>query len=150
MAEQGTGYLQQNFTIKCISQECDFEITRDGLGLRKLVNALANSKDGGDKDASGFLAGTIHTPTNVLDINRGRVVKGAMLSSMTLRRPDGPKAGTRISDAAYADFLMERGKYQLDRLKGILSMKMQGYGGKLFVISPGTVHKFDGLIHGTE
>ncbi|KAJ7343339.1 hypothetical protein DFH08DRAFT_703050 [Mycena albidolilacea] len=131
MTEQGTGYLQQNFTIKCISQECDFEITRDSLGLRKLVNALANSKDGGDKDASGLLAGTIHTPTNVLDINRGKVVKGAMLSSMTLRRPDGSKAGTRISDAAYADFLMERGKYQLDRLRGILSMKMQGHGGKL-------------------
>ncbi|KAF7353803.1 hypothetical protein MVEN_01065800 [Mycena venus] len=131
MTEEGTGYLQQNFTMKCISQECGFEITRDGLALRKLVNDLARFSPGKKVEASELVAGTVHTPTNVLDLDRGKLVKEVMLSSHTLRRPAGSKPGTCISDVAYANFLMEKGKYKLDRLKGILAMKMKGQGGKL-------------------
>ncbi|KAJ7119045.1 hypothetical protein C8R44DRAFT_625746 [Mycena epipterygia] len=128
MTEDGTGYLQQGFTIPCISEKCSFEITRDTLALRKLAHDLARVDTG---NACDYLAGTVHTPTKALDLVRGRTIKTAMLSSNQLRRPSGSTPKTLISDAAYADFLMEHGKYKLNKLKGILAMKMKGQGGRL-------------------
>ncbi|KAJ7700855.1 hypothetical protein B0H17DRAFT_925014 [Mycena rosella] len=130
MTEAGTGYLQQGFMIQCISEKCSFEITKETLALRKFANDLARQ----DKDQlADFLAGTLHTPTNVTDRARGRTVKAVMLSSYSLRRPPlNPKSPkTLISDAAYADFFMQRAEYKLDRLRGKLSMKMKQQGGRL-------------------
>ncbi|KAJ7491083.1 hypothetical protein FB451DRAFT_1349431 [Mycena latifolia] len=128
MTEAGTGYLQQGFMIQCSREECSFEITKETLALRKFANDLARQDLGRLAD---YLAGTLHTPTNITDRDRGRTVKTAMLSSYLLRRPAGAKPKTVVSDTAYADFLMEKGKYKLDRLRALLAMKMKGQGGKL-------------------
>jgi hypothetical protein len=80
-----------------------------------------------------FFSGTVHTPTKVLDLDRGNTVKTSMLSSILLRRPAGTKPKTVVSDAAYADFLMVQGKYNLNRLRAMVAMTMKGQGGKLSV-----------------
>ncbi|KAJ6606211.1 hypothetical protein DFH09DRAFT_1017165 [Mycena vulgaris] len=128
MTEAGTGYLQQSFAIQCISAECSFEITRETLALRKLANDAARYDKGKPGD---FFAGTLHTPTNVLDRERGRTIKTAMLSAMSTKRPRGSQPKTLVSDAAYADFLMKRGDYKLDRFRSGLSIQMKGQGGRL-------------------
>lgn len=123
MTEEGTGYLQQNFTMKCINQACSFEITRDTLGLRKLANDL--SIPGVGNRASDFLAGTVHTPTNVLNLDHGKLVKESMLSS--------PRRPLSVSNATYAAYLIEMSNYRLDRVKkGELVRRLEGVqGGKL-------------------
>ncbi|KAJ7684433.1 hypothetical protein DFH06DRAFT_1073106 [Mycena polygramma] len=129
MTKSSTGYLQQKFSMKCGRSQCAFQITRDTLALRKFTNDLAKYVRG--KTASELLAGTVHTPVNPLDLARGRIIKAKMLSSSHLRRPVGSKPGTVISDAAYAQHLMEREKYSLDKLKTTLASKMKKQGGKL-------------------
>ncbi|KAJ7042053.1 hypothetical protein C8F04DRAFT_1078148 [Mycena alexandri] len=130
MTAEATGYLQQNFTIKCTKTECNFDITRDTLALRKLVKDLART-DASGKKATDMLAGTIHTATNVQDLTRGRIVKGTMLSSFTLKRPAGQTPGKLMSDFAYGDLLMQLGQYQLPKLRSQLTLKMKAGGGKL-------------------
>ncbi|KAJ7494422.1 hypothetical protein B0H11DRAFT_1717508 [Mycena galericulata] len=128
MTEAGTGYLQQGFRIGCASAECAFEITREGLAQRKLAKDLAKQ----DKaKAPNYLAGTIHTPTKVLDLERGSTVKTAALGSLTLKRPAGSTPKTLVSDADYADFIMKQSKYKLETLRVKMSMKMRGQGGRL-------------------
>ncbi|KAF8215340.1 hypothetical protein K438DRAFT_1749388 [Mycena galopus ATCC 62051] len=129
LTKNGTGYLQQGFTMKCISPRCGFEITREGLALRKFARDLARTTPKGK--ASELLAGTVHTPINVLNLERGRLIKSTMLSSYTLKRPAGSKRNTLISDEAYADFLLEKGKYSQDKLKGKVAKKMKRQGGNL-------------------
>ncbi|KAJ7891315.1 hypothetical protein B0H14DRAFT_2560884 [Mycena olivaceomarginata] len=78
--------------------------------------------------ASEFLAGTVHTPTNVLNLDHGKLVKESMLSSPRLqRRPSS------VSNATYAAYLIEMSNYRLDRVKkGELFRRLEGFqGGKL-------------------
>ncbi|KAJ6620392.1 hypothetical protein B0H10DRAFT_2163599 [Mycena sp. CBHHK59/15] len=133
MTDEGTGYLQQNFKISCIRTNCEFEITRDTLALRKFVTDLSKY---GSTSASDLLAcmshsGTVHTPTNVVDLSRGRVVKTSMLSSYQLKRPAGSTPKSLVSDNDYADFIAKHVKYKLETLRRILAMKMKGQGGRL-------------------
>ncbi|KAJ7084822.1 hypothetical protein B0H15DRAFT_847725 [Mycena belliarum] len=125
ITEAGTGYLQQGFAIQCPSDTCSFEITKETLAMRKLVSDLAKH------EPSDVLAGTLYTPTNVNDLERGQTVKAAMLSSYSLKRAPGKQPKTVISDTEYADFLMAQGQYKLSRLRTFLSMKMKGGGGRL-------------------
>ncbi|KAJ7778735.1 hypothetical protein DFH07DRAFT_730681 [Mycena maculata] len=145
MTEEGTGYLQQGFKIPCTKTECAFEITREGLAMRKLAKDLAKLATGKAPDYLAsvsrlvpwsklgpiYFSGTLHTPTNPLDLQRGHTIKTAMLSSATLKRPAGSTPKTLISNAAYADFIMEKSQYKMERLKTILAMRMRGQGGRL-------------------
>ncbi|KAJ7921384.1 hypothetical protein B0H13DRAFT_1604569 [Mycena leptocephala] len=139
LTEKGTGYLQQGFAMECIDKKCAFEITRDTLhcaSLRTIWPSRSRAKkhQNSSRKSPELLSianGTIHTPTNVVDIARGQFVKDTMLSSSNLRRPIGSDHGTVVSDAAYANFLMEQAKYKLDTLRDILASRMKGKGGKL-------------------
>ncbi|KAJ7815615.1 hypothetical protein B0H14DRAFT_2375202 [Mycena olivaceomarginata] len=121
MTEEGTGYLQ-SFFMEC--GKCTFEITRDTLALRKLASDLAKRVTG--KNSSELLAGTVRTPTNLQDTVRGQIVKHAVLSSSSLRRPV-----TAGSDAAHVDFIMQQADYKLDVIRELLASKMKNHGGKL-------------------
>ncbi|KAJ7706917.1 hypothetical protein B0H17DRAFT_1174849, partial [Mycena rosella] len=141
ITESGTGYLQQRFAIRRPHEKCSFEITRDALALRKLATDLASEHRGG---FGNYIAETLHTPRNVVDEGRGETVKTAMLGAASLKRPATltvnyherrdrtVKTATRIltADAEYADFLMQKGEYKLDKLGVLLCEKMKGKGGR--------------------
>ncbi|KAF7294634.1 hypothetical protein MIND_01000000 [Mycena indigotica] len=128
MTEEGTGYLQEGFSIACSRDNCTCEITRDTLALRKFANDLAKPDTG---KAPSMMAGTVHTATNVKDLSRGHIVKATMLQAYSMRRPT--KTGTKepMSDEQYALFLMEKANWQLSRLKSLCAMQMKGQGGRL-------------------
>ncbi|KAJ7683221.1 hypothetical protein B0H17DRAFT_1074432 [Mycena rosella] len=116
MTESGTGYLQQGFAVRCVSEECSFEITKDTLALRKLASDLTRQDDmGGPVDG---LASTVHS----LDRKRGRMVETAMLTCFSLQPETLPSDVASIGP----DFVMERGDYKLDKLRAILAMEMKG------------------------
>ncbi|KAK6993013.1 hypothetical protein R3P38DRAFT_3079281 [Favolaschia claudopus] len=126
LTENGTGYLQQTFSVQCAEPSCRHEITGDGLGLRKLVNDLTRETKG----ISDLLAGTVHTSTNVRNVKHAASVKAAMLRDATLKRP-GSKTGVVFRDAVYADLVMERARYKMDKLKARLTVTMEDGGGHL-------------------
>ncbi|KAF8191589.1 hypothetical protein K438DRAFT_1591187 [Mycena galopus ATCC 62051] len=124
LTADGTGYLQQKFQKRCIAPACGFEIRRDSLALRKFAKDLATTRP--DMETAELLAGTVHTPSDVLNLGHGKHVKKTILNSHTpsLRRPTG-STKTVISDKEYADFLMEKGDYKLEKVREILAMKMK-------------------------
>ncbi|KAJ7448314.1 hypothetical protein FB451DRAFT_1053890 [Mycena latifolia] len=128
MTDTGTGYLQQNFMIRCPTFICQFEITHDSLALRKLARDLSTH---GPTEQQGFLAGTVHTPTNPVDVTRGWTIRAAMLGHDKLRRPNGKEWGTAISNDDYAEFIMKQASYDFETLKSMLVVNMKGQGGRL-------------------
>ncbi|KAJ7488064.1 hypothetical protein FB451DRAFT_1025893 [Mycena latifolia] len=129
MTDTGTGYLQQSFMIRCPRSICQFKITHDSLALRKLAEDLSTHRRLTEKQ--GFLAGTMHTPTNPVDVTRGWTIRAAMLKHEKLRRPNGKEPGTLISNEEYAEFIMKQASYHFGTLKSMLVVYMKGQGGRL-------------------
>ncbi|KAJ7276641.1 hypothetical protein C8J57DRAFT_1176997 [Mycena rebaudengoi] len=127
ITKEGTGYLQQ-FRMACVRSGCNFEITRNGLALRKFASDLSKSRMISPSD---FLAGTLRTPTKAQDLDRGRIIKKDILSSTQLLRPLGEEPEAVTSDQAYADFLMAQAKYELNGLQDVTASKMRAPGRKI-------------------
>ncbi|KAK0190289.1 hypothetical protein F5146DRAFT_1043593 [Armillaria mellea] len=66
----GTGYLQQDFKTTCTG--CWQTITKEKLAFHKLVKDLVGTDD--------VLAGILHTPDNIENTRRAKVIKAGILN----------------------------------------------------------------------
>ncbi|KAF7323286.1 hypothetical protein HMN09_00109400 [Mycena chlorophos] len=123
--DEGTGYLQSNFATTCTRSDCSLRITRDTLALGKFAQDLAKTM----QSVSDTLAGTVHTPMNVGDAERGNTIKTIILSGSMRRPTDTDKKSA--TDQQYARFLMDKAHWQFDRLRDLCAIKMKGQGGRL-------------------
>ncbi|KAG6865062.1 hypothetical protein C0991_005381 [Blastosporella zonata] len=126
MNEEGTGFLQENFRVKCLDPGCEDvpKITRTVLGARKLAEDLARTAVGVNEYPPG-LAGTIRTNQNAADHARGSLVRDSVLRAVAFERPLDATAETWVVS------MLEANKYDLDQMRLTIAARMRVRGGIL-------------------
>ncbi|KAG5642977.1 hypothetical protein DXG03_001825 [Asterophora parasitica] len=135
MNTEGTGYLQQAFSVRCPKPECKDvpNITKAVLGVRKIAEDLAREQQ--ISKWKGYLAGTLRTAYSGADAARAKLVKDSVLMHSTLkaRNKDG-QTEAKVGDIPEEEWVMsilERSKYDIENVKYAMGAKMKGGGGNL-------------------
>jgi len=114
LTDEGTGYFQANFTVHCQSRGClSPPITKMMLAVRKLTEDLVRD----DATLRTYLAGTLHTIADSLDVGRGKHVKKAVMSSSQFKRPD------HMTPEEWILFIMGKNMYDLKRMRAVMSSR---------------------------
>ncbi|KAG5647730.1 hypothetical protein DXG03_008453 [Asterophora parasitica] len=122
MKEDGTGYLQQNFILRCPAYDCQtIRITKETLALYKLSSDIVRT----EPRFWGFLAGTLRTSMSDLNIGRATNVKDAILLAKELKEPPGS------DKAAWIQSIMKNVNYQLMDIRKCMTSKVKGGDGRL-------------------
>ncbi|KAF9459225.1 hypothetical protein BDZ94DRAFT_1055303 [Collybia nuda] len=87
MTNDGQGYLQDNFVIRCPQPSCVNQaiISRAVLAARKLAEDLVRD----DGTMRTYLAGTLHSSDSELDTDHVKGIKDRILSILGFARPQG-------------------------------------------------------------
>ncbi|KAF8076954.1 hypothetical protein FPV67DRAFT_440215 [Lyophyllum atratum] len=128
MNTEGSGYLQQNFSVECPKASCKAlpKITKTMLGMRKLAEDLA--RPSGTDQYRWSLAGTLRTAQTAADLARGKIVKDAVLSGARFKQPaDATQEEWTVS-------IMEKNGYDAEQVYSAMALKMRAKGGNLCVI----------------
>ncbi|RDB24427.1 hypothetical protein Hypma_008478 [Hypsizygus marmoreus] len=122
MKEDGTGYLQQNFLLRCTTEECQgLNITKETLAVKKLAGDLVRESP----KLRSFLAGTLRTSTLEIATARATKVKEAIMLAFELKGPVGK------NDEDWRQAIMKNVNYSLDHLQKIMAPKVRGGDGRL-------------------
>ncbi|OAX31710.1 hypothetical protein K503DRAFT_811028, partial [Rhizopogon vinicolor AM-OR11-026] len=105
----GTGYAQSNFSITC---ECAYPITKEILGLYKFVKNIVEPTA-----PDTYFAGTLHTPHNAYDTERGHTIQTRILGSNFLFRQ------TETSDPEAR--ILTNVQYEAARMRTVMSMRLK-------------------------
>ncbi|KAG5637806.1 hypothetical protein H0H81_003138 [Sphagnurus paluster] len=130
MNAEGTGYLQQDFQTQCMRSSCKNvpKITKFVLGARKIAEDLARS----ETDQVWFaLAGSIRTPQNSADLERGKVIKQRVLQQIRLKKPESTEASQDWTVS-----IMEKNLYKIRHIRDAMAARMPAEGGTLYAQSP--------------
>ncbi|KZP11436.1 hypothetical protein FIBSPDRAFT_800291 [Athelia psychrophila] len=128
ITETGTGYAQKNFAITCPS--CQYTIEKGKLGVFKFVRDLVHSTE----VPEFMLAGTLYTPQDAMDIQRGALVKNAILRAApfnTYVTDPKTRLRRRVAGKEYEDKLMVETKGSPAYMKAFSGKHMKAGGGRL-------------------
>ncbi|PCH36330.1 hypothetical protein WOLCODRAFT_146214 [Wolfiporia cocos MD-104 SS10] len=120
----GTGYTQQNFVIAC--PECTLEITRDVLALGKFIEDLVADHNAGSSRnrVKVYLAGTLRTETDPLNVQAATRIKATMLQASDLQ----PSA--QLSRNAWKREIQFKLRYSILNIDRATSYVMKSIGAK--------------------
>ncbi|KAL0579996.1 hypothetical protein V5O48_001999 [Marasmius crinis-equi] len=88
-ALDGSGYLQDNFLADCTRPKCQQWITKENLGVRKLIRDIARNDEGtNESQFATYIAGSLFDPSTLFNYRQARAFKAAVLSIPEFRIPD--------------------------------------------------------------
>ncbi|KAF9461936.1 hypothetical protein BDZ94DRAFT_769324 [Collybia nuda] len=120
MTDEGTGYLQQEFVIRCPKYDCShLKITKEVLALRKLTEDLVEMTM-----MQTFLAGSLRTTHEDKSVRRGQRVKDTILLASEFKNPGTGKE-------AWRQQIMKKVKYSMERVRNIMVAKLNSSDGRL-------------------
>lgn len=119
IADDGSGYLQSSFRVRC--SECEKELDREVLGVAKFARTFVLS----DNTNASLLAGTLHTPASPTDVTKAASIKQVVNQSRFLARPPGS------TPAQWQIHIGDSCKWNLSTLLEKLGHRMEFKGGKM-------------------
>ncbi|KAG5638382.1 hypothetical protein H0H81_000278 [Sphagnurus paluster] len=123
MAQDGTGYLQQGFLLRCPASTCQsIVITKEILALYKLTGDLVRE----EPKLQSYLAGTLRTSLSDLNMGRATKVKHDVMQAPQLREPLGCR-----SKSEWRQAIMKAVKYNLKEIRKRMASKIKGGDGRL-------------------
>ncbi|KAF8079297.1 hypothetical protein FPV67DRAFT_109524 [Lyophyllum atratum] len=122
MKEDGTGYLQRDFILRCPAYDCQkIAITKDTLALYKLTSDLVET----GPTSSSFIAGTLRTATAEIDAVRARSVKASVMLAPELKETVGS------TNAQWRQSIMKNVNFRLEDIRKCMASKIKGSDGRL-------------------
>jgi hypothetical protein len=143
MNKEGSGYLQDKFSIRCGRYCCNtIGITKATLALRKFAEDLARDDTTLRsylawvfitittsllvKDSTTFPSGTLHTAKLDMDILRAKYIKDTVISILEFNRPDN------ATEEHWIVSIMENVSYSPEIMKQRIVNKIRMEGGKAY------------------
>ncbi|KAF9814832.1 hypothetical protein IEO21_04884 [Rhodonia placenta] len=121
LTSEGTGYAQHNFCVKC--SECGLFITKESLGLAKFAGDLVSDHEVPDSGYGAYLAGTLHTESEMTDEDHARRIKDA------ITRTRGFESGAKqVEREQWKREILERFKYSTRDVPSVACLQMQDVG----------------------
>ncbi|SJL02687.1 uncharacterized protein ARMOST_06021 [Armillaria ostoyae] len=112
-----TGYLQQDFKTTCTV--CWLTITKEKLAFHKLVKDLVGTND--------VLAGTLHTPDNIENSRRAKVIKAGILEISPRAFPKGDAK----TEEEWVAKIQKQMDYSMQQIQHAIGSRMGVYGGQV-------------------
>ncbi|KAK0230085.1 hypothetical protein IW262DRAFT_1261796 [Armillaria fumosa] len=120
-----TGYFQPHFKTTCPG--CGLTITKEKLGLHKLVKDLAGTNNVLACVLDVTSSGTLHTSSSIENSFRAKVIKTRILEIIP---PAVPKGNTKLEEEWVVKIQKEM-DYSMQKLQHAIGHRIEAYGEKV-------------------
>ncbi|OBZ73587.1 hypothetical protein A0H81_06345 [Grifola frondosa] len=135
LQEDGSGYVQRGFKVTC--GKCSLQVTKEKLGIAKFVRDLCkdprDDRDVAEYGDNVYLAGSLHTQTEITDSERAQKVREAIMNSPTFDKYNvraqllgaKEKADKPAANELWAQHIMKSLDYSLKNTQSAISARMK-------------------------